>query len=61
MTHPLKSKNPDTACRWLAINAGLMSAGDCEVMREVLEDMPYRGQPLPPQVMPPFPDLEDLE
>lgn len=44
--HPLQYPDPDVGCRYMCEH--MHSVGDNEVMAEVLDSMPHRGQPLPP-------------
>lgn len=50
MAHPLQHPDPDVGCRWMC--EAIHSAGDDEVMRDVLESLPFRASPLPPSPCP---------
>lgn len=52
MTHPIHAKDADTGCRWLCLNAGIMTKRDEAELAEALRNLPFQGQPLPVSLFP---------
>jgi len=44
-THPIHSRNEDTACAWLCAKAGRMTSQDEQELAKEIEQLPFRGHP----------------